>query len=43
MGEEFLKADITEVILTLPFLARTIPELADVAAEFHDCFRGAGI
>jgi probable F420-dependent oxidoreductase len=37
------EAGVTEVVLTLPFLARTMPELVDVAAEFHDCFRAAGI
>jgi probable F420-dependent oxidoreductase len=34
---------VEEVILTLPFLAVSVPELADLAAEFHQRIREAGI
>jgi probable F420-dependent oxidoreductase len=37
------EAGVEEIILTLPFLVGSVPELADLAAEFHQRIREAGI
>jgi probable F420-dependent oxidoreductase len=37
------EAGVDEVILTLPFLVGSLPELADLATEFHQRIREAGI
>jgi hypothetical protein len=37
------EAGVDEVILTLPYVARSMPELVDVAEEVHERFRAASI
>lgn len=37
------EAGVEEIILTLPFLANSLPELEHLAAEFHEQIRAAGI
>jgi probable F420-dependent oxidoreductase len=37
------EAGVEEIILTLPFPAGSLPELADLAAEFHQRIREAGL
>jgi len=37
------KVGVEEVVVTLPFLAGNVSELNDLAAQFHERFRAAGI